>query len=103
MSTTTKSKVQSQSYAALLAKPDAQRAEDKIAYLVETAGHSLGQAISNTKYDLSSAKNQRVQMLSTENINWGSVAALDDKIEGLQKGLDRLNGYSSELFPNGLA
>ncbi len=98
-----KSGVQAQSYAALLAKSDNQRAEDKIAYLVESAKHSLGQAISNTKYELSQAKNSRLSLISSESINWKSIAGKDDEIEGLQKGLERLNGYASELFPEGLS
>ena len=98
-----KSGTQGQSYAALLAKSDIQKSEERVAYLVETAKHSLGQVISNTKYDLSTAKKQRNDLLSSESINWASVVAQDDKIKGLQKGLDRLNGYSQELFPEGLS
>lgn len=98
-STTAASGTQVQSYAQMLAKSDTQKSAERVEYLVETASHSLGQAISNTKFDLSTAKNQRREMLSNENINWASLAALDDKIEGLSRGLERLEGYKSELFP----
>jgi hypothetical protein len=56
--------------------------------------------ISATNRDKASAIRTRETMLQTPSVNWGDLAKQDAKIEGYEKGLNRLKNYREVYFPN---
>jgi hypothetical protein len=52
-----------------------------------------------TRQSLGSKKADRTKMLLSKDLDFKKLSDLDDEIEGLEKGMKRLEEYKTELFP----
>lgn len=87
-----------QTYLDRLQKSDDQVKSEGVLFTVEQKELQLKSDILATKRALGEKTKQREHHLNSTNLDFTNLSTLDDEIEGLQKGLERLEGYEAELF-----
>jgi hypothetical protein len=85
-------------YADLLAQSPEQKESSDRQYVVEQKRLQLAADILATQQSLQNKRTERAKALSSTNLQFYLLSNIDDQIEGLEKGLARLQKYQSELF-----
>lgn len=86
-------KQEGSSYLQLLQKSNEQKKSEELLYVVEAKKLQLQADLLNTKQSLARTQQERLAMASSEGLDFGALSSLDDKIEGLEAGIKRLESY----------
>jgi hypothetical protein len=85
-------------YKDLLLQSDEEKKEADVVFTVEEARQSLESDILATKKSLATALKNRNRTIGKRKFDSQAIIAIDNEIEALQAGLEKLNALKTELF-----
>lgn len=87
-------------YRQLLLQSQQDRDLEDVSYQEESKRRQLEADISETKYSLSNERKARLAMLRNQDIDFQQLAKKEMEIEGLERGVEKLEQYLASYFPS---
>lgn len=85
-------------YMQLLSVSSEAKELQELQYHIEDKLSQFNEDLRQTNRALAAAKREREELISSKSLTADALSRVDQKIEGLQKGANRLESYIAELF-----